>query len=578
VATPVARSLARNGIRVFVATASADEGPVLSRSVHGNFALPDASEQPDDFDDRLLAVARSTNADMLVPCSDKALAAVARLYDRLVVLANPGCPPPDVVDRALDKSATLEAAAKLGISVPATYRLAEMSSLAQTMQRIEFPVIAKARSQARTGGYRIRYFENAAQLSAAIAADPGFSERYVLQRWVPGHGEGVAVLMHGGAATAVFQHRRLKEFPSAGGVSVLSESAAPEPVMTSQAIALLRDIGWEGVAQVEFRRDGLGTPWLMEVNGRYWGSLTTALAAGVDFPYYHWQVSHGVKPSIPNEYAIGVRVRWTRGSILRFRERAFESDGPRGVRSSASAEFASFKSDFAPGVRSALWSPSDPLPALMDAPPALGKLAVSVIRAAGKSMLPRPLRRAYRRFGPEGALAYALLLLNCRLNPRRDAITSSTRPSSVLFVCSGNIMRSPLAAAAFAASLRASGDGSIAVDSCGLHADDGTRADPRAIRAAEAIGLDLRQHRAKRMTQTLADGADAIVVMERFQEFEMAHAYPNSAQKIYLLGYCAPGLSRAEMPDPYLADEAEAARILGVVAERAGSLARALRR
>ena len=42
-----------------------------------------------------------------------------------------------------------------------------------------------------------------------------------------------------------------------------------------------------------------GSAVLMEVNGRYWGTISLPIFAGMDFPWYHWQVAHGERPEIP---------------------------------------------------------------------------------------------------------------------------------------------------------------------------------------------------------------------------------------------------------------------------------------
>ena len=566
VALSVARSLARRGIEVIAAPSSDDERRIPSAAIVAYVPLPDARACPDEFDTGLLRAVERTGVDLLLPCSDKALAAVARVYDRIRPLCDPGSPPPDVVRRVLEKPATLDAARALGIDVPASYDLAA-GSLPETLA---YPLVAKPKNHAGLGGYRIRHFADASSLEEAMQDDPQFADRYLLQQFVPGAGVGVAVLMHAGAPLAVFAHRRLKELPAAGGVSVVSESIAPERGLVGKAVARLRALSWEGVALVEFRREPSGTPWLMEINGRYWGSLPTAIAAGVDFPYYHWQVAHGMMPSVVAPYATGVRVRWTRGDLLRLRERLFERPGFGTPRARAADELRSFASDFAPTVRSAMWDWRDPLPAIVDVFPALGRFFASALRAAGKALLPRGVVRAYRRFGFSGVRDYLRL--------RRALLPRPFRPRSVLFVCSGNIMRSALAAAVFDATLRERGVNGVAVASSGLHALTGKPADPRAVGAAAALGLDLRAHRSTPMSEALAAAHDAIFAMDRLQEIELLRRFPAWEKRMYALGSSNPDLPSVEIPDPYLAEAAQCTKILRLVRERAADLARIVAR
>lgn len=75
-------------------------------------------------------------------------------------------------------------------------------------------------------------------------------------------------------------------------------------------LRLLKAMNWHGVAMVEFKLDNRDNKFkLMEVNGRWWGSLPLAILSGVDFPYLlHRMVTEGdVEPV--TEYKLGVRCR-----------------------------------------------------------------------------------------------------------------------------------------------------------------------------------------------------------------------------------------------------------------------------
>src|SRR5437879_12665199 len=75
------------------------------------------------------------------------------------------------------------------------------------------------------------------------------------------------------------------------------------------------------MAMVEFRCDrSSDTAMLMEVNGRFWGTCSLALRAGLDLPYYVWQLAHGEKPEIRSTYLAGLRWRWYSGYLLRIDE------------------------------------------------------------------------------------------------------------------------------------------------------------------------------------------------------------------------------------------------------------------
>jgi len=135
--------------------------------------------------------------------------------------------------------------------------------------------------------------------------DPQVQER------LQGEGRGVFLLMWKGEVRAAFCHRRLREKPPWGGVSVLSESVASNEGLVEQSAQLLRAINWNGPAMVEFKEDRLGgRPHLMEINGRFWGSLQLAVDSGVDFPLLYLKLAMGEAVPAQGPYRVGERSRW----------------------------------------------------------------------------------------------------------------------------------------------------------------------------------------------------------------------------------------------------------------------------
>ena len=95
-----------------------------------------------------------------------------------------------------------------------------------------------------------------------------------------------------------------------------AESIALDTELVAQSEALLDQFGWQGVAMVEFKREETtGTPYLMEINGRFWGSLQLAISAGVDFPALLVALARGEFVNAVDAYRIGVRNRWWWGDV-----------------------------------------------------------------------------------------------------------------------------------------------------------------------------------------------------------------------------------------------------------------------
>ena len=78
------------------------------------------------------------------------------------------------------------------------------------------------------------------------------------------------------------------------------------------ALTKLQALGWHGVAMMEYRWDKATDQfYLMEMNGRFWGSLHLALYAGVDFPLLLLDAFHGHLPLPVKEFPQGIRCRLT---------------------------------------------------------------------------------------------------------------------------------------------------------------------------------------------------------------------------------------------------------------------------
>ena len=121
------------------------------------------------------------------------------------------------------------------------------------------------------------------------------------------------------------------------------------------------------------------------------------------------------------------------------------------------------------------------------------------------------------------------------------------KPSKrLVFVCTGNTCRSPMAEA-LARSLAPAG---WAVLSAGLHASVGRPPTPEAVQAAAECGADISGHRVRSMTDALAFSATLLVGMTSDHAAELRARFPFAADKVRMLGDYGP-TSIHDIPDPF---------------------------
>ena len=215
----------------------------------------------------------------------------------------------------------LRRARALDIPIPQTLGLEPSDDLLAGAERMGYPVVVKPRfsrflQDGRWRSTEVRYAASPQELESALRAAGAGAPEALVQEKIQGDGVGAFLLLWNGELKAAFCHRRLREKPPWGGVSVLRESIPLDRELVAQSEALLRVIGWQGAAMVEFKRDARdGRHRLMEVNGRFWGSLQLAIDAGMNFPLMLYRLATGEPVPASFDYRAGVRSRWWLGDL-----------------------------------------------------------------------------------------------------------------------------------------------------------------------------------------------------------------------------------------------------------------------
>ena len=116
----------------------------------------------------------------------------------------------------------------------------------------------------------------------------------------------------------------------------------------------------------------------------------------------------------------------------------------------------------------------------------------------------------------------------------------------LLFVCSGNICRSPMALG-IAQRIATNKTLDVAVDSAGTLMIYGRPADPHAVAVCKDIGVDISHHESKGITEELCDWSDHILVMELRHSAHIQRHYPQHSTKVIHLAHL---IGQMEIPDP----------------------------
>lgn len=316
------RSLGKRGYRV-AALESGTAPTFSSRWCRHGFSYS-ANEHSLSYLDYLERALDRTGARVLIPSSDGTIALLRRYWQRLEQRTHIALAKEPALAIAVNKERTLAIAARLGLNIPYNVTVESVDAVPFALKAIGLPLVVKpveswsAPGQAGLQGIRMasRLITTAAEAYNAVEELTTHGGTVLFQQYLPGRREAVSFLYANGKVHARFAQWARRTEPPLGGTSVLRQSIAVPRDSGVQAERLVREIDLEGYSEVEFRRDSIGVPYLMEINPRLSASVEIAVRSGVDFPYLLYQWASGGQIDAITSYHTGNWMRYLKGDIM----------------------------------------------------------------------------------------------------------------------------------------------------------------------------------------------------------------------------------------------------------------------
>lgn len=372
------RSLGTQGIRASVGSERSTGMALHSRYAKESFVYPSPYFDQKGFIASLKNEAERLGGKPVVfSFSDATYLSLYTYRKELAPYVTLVFPSPKSVEIAFDKAATYSLARISGIPTITTYTPEMQEEVEVLSTQLTYPVVLKTRRSV-TWNNGVGIFGSA----SFIHSEKELSEKFrdlketlleapLIQELLLGEEYGVEMLARDGKIYASVAHHRMRSLSPTGGASVLKETLEDgelKHTLVGYSERLVKELMWSGPIMIEFKVDSDSRkPYLMEINGRFWGSLPLAVVSGVDMPLLYFKEL--TENKIPEEIVTGregVVSNHFLGDVRHLMRVFFARDAMRKIlypnRLKALREFLVLPL----GTKSDVWSFFDPKPSLME--------------------------------------------------------------------------------------------------------------------------------------------------------------------------------------------------------------------
>jgi protein-tyrosine-phosphatase/predicted ATP-grasp superfamily ATP-dependent carboligase len=539
------RSLGRAGLDVHLVVFEPHSVTKHSRYVRKTYDFGQPLLDTDRFVSSVLALVEQEPFELVIPTSDDALVPLMTVADDIRRHAHFAAPDQYGFTVTQQKDRTVEFANRLGIRTPKTLLLKKNDCASIIGHLGNFPLVLKPISSVTLGKSNHNSVKTVQSIDEMHQRLPEMLEHgpVLVQEYCPGTGLGLDILADRGRIFAAFQHRRVHEDP-AGGPSTYRVSEPLSECLLDNARRFCREICWTGPAMFEYKvHPETNEAVLMEVNGRLWGSIALPIQAGVNFPRLLYEMLVLNKTTETFTYRVPYFVRNTSRDIYWLQANLRTPSGRRDlIKVPLSQVVKEIGNIFMLREGFDIESVSDPIPGLVGWWHLLLKMAGDVQEKIEQRWWMWVGRRLMRR-----------------TRQRRVQVGKHLRASrSLLFVCTGNINRSAVAASRMDALARGAG-GKLKVASAGLVQKEGRSPCDISKDVAADMGVDISGHRSSILTPEMLDEFDAILVMETSHLQAIRQMRASAMKKTFLLSGFDPSENEdsVDIADPYGGDRAK---------------------
>ncbi|MCK5027253.1 MAG: ATP-grasp domain-containing protein [Candidatus Pacebacteria bacterium] len=298
------RSLGQKGIRVICAAERSTAMSLHSIYCSQRFIYPSPIKDKQKFVHSIIDLARNLGDKPLIyTFSDETFLPIAEHREKLEKYATIILPSDESIDIAFNKKKTLALAKKLEIPYVDSYGVHDLAEANNVAEKLTYPAVVKQPSSCmwKEGkgerGTAVYVFSKKELLENVSKIFEKTGEWPIIQEFIQGAEYGIEMLCSYGEPYALHAHKRIRSLKPSGGAAVVKETIFDTEIvqmMEKYAHVLMKELKWEGPVMVEFKmNDTKKQVQLMEINGRFWGSLPLAVFAGVDFPYLYYNQARG---------------------------------------------------------------------------------------------------------------------------------------------------------------------------------------------------------------------------------------------------------------------------------------------